>query len=195
MAIAACSPGPPDGVSSTAVLRGGSTTPVSLRPPAPDLVAGPGLQCPRTRTGLTLLELVIVAALVGLLAAASLPAYLHRSANDRTAAAARALAADLRVARQEAITRRMPVTVAFAARDAACEALAASYRIAADAAVIKRACLPAGVLWLDDPPALVFDVRGTLAAPAAVTLRSERTGREHRVWVEAATGAVADDVR
>jgi len=161
------------------------------------------------RSGFTLLELVVVVALVGLLAVLVLPSYTHFASNQRMAATAQMLVADLRVARQEAVTRRATITVTFAADDGACpQALGgsqrapaprsaiASYTILLDAVVIKRTCLPPDVAWWPHPPHdLAFRSVGTAAAAAAVTVRSLRTGRGHEVSVAAESGAVTDAPR
>jgi type IV fimbrial biogenesis protein FimT len=154
------------------------------------------------RSGFTLVELVVVLALLGLLIVLAVPAYISYISNQRLIAAAQTLVADLRMARQEAVTRRATVIVTFAVADAACLAArapasaSASYTVHYGTTVIKRTCLPADLGWgADSPRAAAFQSVGTAVAPATVTVRSQRTGREHAVTVAAESGAVTDAPR
>lgn len=142
----------------------------------------------------------MVLALLGLLIALSLPSYLDYTSNQRLIGAAQTLVADLRMARQEAVTRRATVTVTFAAADGACRPARApaiaSYAVVHSTTVIKRTCLPADLGWAPGSPrTAVFRSVGTALAPAAVKMRSQRTGREHAVTVAAENGAVTDAPR
>lgn len=147
---------------------------------------------PSDRRGFTLLETVVVLAIVGVILAVALPSYSNYTSNQRTLAAARTLRADLGVARQEAVTRRAPVTVSFATDDPRCGA--GAYVLSHSGGIIKRTCLPPAVEWAerpDDP--LVFESTGAPRATRTVSLRSVRTGRTHRVTATAGTGAVDSD--
>lgn len=144
----------------------------------------------------------MVLALLGLLIVLAVPSYLDYTSNQRLIAAAQTLAADLRMARQEAVTRRATVTVTFTAEDGACRparasvAAIASYAVLHGTTVIKRACLSADLGWAPGSPrAAAFRSVGTALAPATVAVRSRRTGREHAVTVAAESGAVTDAAR
>ncbi len=147
------------------------------------------------RSGFSLVELLIVLALVGLLLAAGLPSYLNAASNQRVRAAARTLVSDLYVARQEAVTRRATVIVRFAAADGACAAEAyASYSITEGSTVIKRTCLSPDVTWVSLPPGtLRFQSTGTPESGMSLLLRSVRTGVTYTVRVAPETGAITDD--
>jgi type IV fimbrial biogenesis protein FimT len=152
----------------------------------------------RPVVGFTLLETVVVLAIISVSLVLAVPSYLNRASNERALNAARALASDLQVAQQEAVTRRMAVTVRFSAADAACPAgrALASYVIAAASAVIKRTCLPADVEWSPPPTTtLTFQPLGTPRAGMTMTLQSARTGRPHTVAIGAGGAVMTDDTR
>jgi len=149
-------------------------------------------------TGFTLLETVMVLALVGILVVMVLPSYSNYASNQRALATARTLASDLRVARQEAVTRRATIAVTFAASDASClpRTAAASYAVTHASSVIKRTCFPADVEWSPLPTgSLMFRSVGAPQAGTTLTVRSTRTGKRHVVTVAAETGAVIDDTQ
>ena len=81
------------------------------------------------QAGVSYLETVLVFVLVSIVLGIGLPSYRNYTSNQRALVAARTLASDLRVAQQEAVTRRADITVSFSAADAAC-ANAPSYVIA-----------------------------------------------------------------
>jgi len=153
--------------------------------------------------GFTLIELVVVVALLGILLVLTLPSYTNYASNQRAVAAAQTLAADLRVARQEAVTRRATITATFVADDDACHQAPrtsrqsiASYAILHGDTVIKRTCFPPDVVWSPFPPiSLAFQSVGSPRAGAIITVRSALTGREHAVTVAAESGAVTDAPR
>jgi prepilin-type N-terminal cleavage/methylation domain-containing protein len=148
------------------------------------------------RDGFSLLELVIVAALVSLLLMLGLPSYSDHASNQRTLGAARTLVSDLATARQEAVTRRLPITIAFAGTDDACPSRPASYTVAQEASVIKRQCLAPDVVWAPLPEAPVnFKATGSAGGSARLILRSTRTGRQYSVTINGDTGAISDDIR
>jgi prepilin-type N-terminal cleavage/methylation domain-containing protein len=146
--------------------------------------------------GFSLIELMVVTALVSLLLMLGLPRYSDYASNQRTLGTARALASDLDAARQEAVTRRLPITIAFAGADDACPSRPASYTVAQQASVIKRQCLAPDVVWAPLPEAPVtFKATGGAGGTAHLILRSARTGRQYRVTINGDTGAVDDDIR
>ncbi len=150
------------------------------------------------RPGFTLVETVVVLALVGIILVIALPSYSNYASNQRTLAAARTLASDLGVARQEAVTHRAPVTVRFAAHDSLCRlrASVASYTLSTASSVIKRTCFPEDVEWSPLPAGgLIFRSVGTPQAGMTLTVRSTRTGERHAVTVAAETGAISGDDR
>ena len=144
--------------------------------------------------GFSYLETVVVFVLVGIVLTIGLPSYRRYTSNQRALIAARTLASDLRVAQQEAVTRRADVTVSFVAADADCGS-GPSYAVAEGATTLKHYCLPQDVTWASSPSPLAWDPTGTPGAGATLTVRSGLTGRTHNVWVAAQTGAITDDTR
>ncbi len=81
------------------------------------------------QSGFTLIELMFVIAVVGVLAAAALPAFNDMVRNNQVATASNDFLASLHIARSEAITRNMPVSVCRAnAALTACESTGGSWR-------------------------------------------------------------------
>lgn len=143
------------------------------------------------RSGFTVLETVVVLALVGLLLAAALPSYSNLVSNQRLEAAGRLIASDLRVARQEAVTRRARVEIGFAAADGDCAPAAASYTVTQGPRVLKRTCLPGTIEWAPVPAVrLVIQSVGIPQTGMMLTVRSARTGARRSVTISAESGAV-----
>lgn len=143
------------------------------------------------RSGFTVLETVVVLALVGLLLVAALPSYSNFVSNQRLEAAGRLIASDLRVARQEAVTRRAPVAIGFAAADANCLPTSASYTVFHGPVVLKRTCLPGNIEWAPVPAVrLVIQSVGIPQTGMRLTVRSTRTGARRSVTISAESGAV-----
>ncbi len=149
------------------------------------------------QTGFSLLETLIVVSVLGIALAIALPSYGRFASSQRARAAAHLLASDLRVAQQEAITRRVEVTVTFSSGDAACPSKAvASYWLGQASTVIKRVCFPPDVIWGTRPSgSLVFTPSGRTETGAALAVQSARTGAQFALSVAAETGAVIDATR
>jgi type IV fimbrial biogenesis protein FimT len=149
------------------------------------------------RTGFSLLETLIALSVLGIVVAIVFPSYSRYASNQRTRAAAHLLASDLRVAQQEAITRRGEVTVTFSSSDAACpNGTAASYVMEHASTVIKRICLPPDIVWGARPSgAVVFTPSGQAGTGATLAVQSTRTGVQFPLSVVAGTGAVIDAPR
>jgi Tfp pilus assembly protein FimT len=143
------------------------------------------------------LETIVVLAVFGLIVVLAIPSYSRYVSGQRLRTAARRLSADLRVARQEAVTRRGPVLVLFASEDPRCgRDNGASYALATDTSALKRVCFDADIQW--DPAAprpLVFQSAGLPETGLSLTLRSAHTGRRHTVVVAAESGTVSTDAR
>jgi Tfp pilus assembly protein FimT len=67
----------------------------------------------RRQRGITLLEGMLVASIIGLLASIALPSYLESIDRKRLEGASEAVLSDLRWARSEAIKRNVPVRMSF----------------------------------------------------------------------------------
>ncbi len=149
------------------------------------------------RAGFSLLETLIVISIIGIILAIAFPSYTRYAGDQRARAAAHLLASDLRVAQQEAITRRVDVTVTFSSEDAACPGKAmASYWLGHAATVIKRVCFPPDVVWAARPfRPLAFTSGGGTGTSATLVVQSARTGAQFALSVSAGTGTVIDATR
>ncbi len=151
---------------------------------------------PGRGTGFSLLETLIVLSVLGIVLAVALPSYTGYASTQRARAAAHVLASDLRVAQQEAMTRRGAITVAFLAADASCSGTPPSYVIGDPRAAIKRACLPTDVTWSPQPSRpIVFQPTGTSDTAATLSVESRRSGRRFTVSVAERTGVVTEAER
>ena len=65
------------------------------------------------KTGFTLIELMIVVAIMGILSAIAAPNFIHYMAERRLNGAARMVMSDLMAARQKAVTQNIDVNVVF----------------------------------------------------------------------------------
>ena len=136
------------------------------------------------RAGFSALEILIALAVVALIAGLALPTYLNFASNRRLVAATDKLLTDLRATQQEALTKRVAITVNAARADVACAGGAASYTMVAGEEVVKRVCLDAAVAWAERPTAtFTFDSTGVPSSGTTFSLRSVRTGRTHTVTV------------
>jgi type IV fimbrial biogenesis protein FimT len=148
---------------------------------------------PGRRTGFSLLETLMVLSILGIVLAVALPSYSRSASTQRARAAAHVLASDLRVAQQEAMTRRSAIRVTFIAADPRCSQGTPSYVIGNPEAAIKRACLSADVTWdpMPDRP-IEFQPTGSSDTSATVSVASTRSGRRFIVGVAEGTGVVTE---
>jgi prepilin-type N-terminal cleavage/methylation domain-containing protein len=148
------------------------------------------------RTGFSLVETLIVLSIIGIILVIAFPSYTRYAGDQRARAATHLLASDLRVAQQEAITRRVDVTVTFSSEDPACPGKAvASYWFGHAATVIKRVCFPPDVVWTRPFPPLAFTPGGGTGTSATLVVQSARTGAQFALSVTAGTGTVIDATR
>jgi len=133
-----------------------------------------------------------VLVLVGAVLSISVPSYRNYTTNQRALSTARTLASDLRVAQQEAVTRRADISVTFAGADPNCGSRA-SYTLGQGGVVFKRNCFPIYVEWATLPATLTWDPTGIAAAGGTLTIRSTLTLKAYNVCVAAQTGAITDD--
>lgn len=138
----------------------------------------------------------MVLSILGVVFALALPSYARYASTQRARAAAHVLASDLRVAQQEAMTRRGTIGVTFFAVDPACSGSPPSYVIGNPQATVKRACFPADVTWSPTPPRpIVFQATGTTDTAATLSVQSTRSGRRFTISVAAHTGTVTEAER
>jgi prepilin-type N-terminal cleavage/methylation domain-containing protein len=136
------------------------------------------------RSGFSAVEILIAVAVVAVIAILALPTYLNHASNRRLVAASRMLLTHIRATQQEALSKRVAISVNAARADVACPSGAASYTMVAGEEVVKRVCLAADVAWAERPTAtFTFDATGVPSSGATFALRSVRTGRTHTVTV------------
>lgn len=134
------------------------------------------------KTGFTLLELIIVVAILGIVSAIAAPNYMNYMADRRLKGAARMVMSDLMAARQKAVSQNINVTVAFTS--------SYTYTITGEATArdIRKEYYDVALAASGNP---VFYPRGT-AAGTTVTVTSSRTGVSKYVKA-ASTGRVKID--
>ena len=131
------------------------------------------------KAGFTLIELMIVIAIIGIVSAIAAPNFRTYMAERRLSGAARMVMSDLMAARQKAVTQNVNITVTFTSNH--------EYSITNDAAVrdIQR---DYSDVTFTNSGAAVFYPRGN-ATGTTVTLTSSKTGKSKKVVV-ALTGRV-----
>jgi prepilin-type N-terminal cleavage/methylation domain-containing protein len=134
------------------------------------------------KTGFTLLELMIVVAILGIVSAIAAPNYTNYMAERRLKGAARMVMSDLMAARQKAVSQNINVTVAFTS--------SYLYTVTGEATVrdIRKEYVDVTLAASGNP---IFYPRGT-ATGTTVTMTSVRTGVSKYVKA-ASTGRVKID--
>lgn len=121
----------------------------------------------RLQRGLTLIELMVVVAVLAILAFVTVPSFQDLLARLRVEGIGNELATDLQYARSEALRRNTAVTLATAANGA-------SYTIGFGANVLKTVALPAGSS-LSAGTAVAFEPLRGLAQTATLTVATKGT--------------------
>jgi len=148
---------------------------------------------PRRQRGFTVIELMIGAVVMLLLAATALPQIFDARARHRVASAAETLAGDLQKARWAAIDRGQPVYVTFGGQgESRCYAIATRPDCPCDGkadACVLKAARPQGLQWEVAQESFAFDPR--LGGTSPGTVASFSLGR-YAVRVDAEAVGHAD---
>ena len=164
--------------------------------PTPALRTRPAVVALRPRHGLTLVELMIVLAVMVVLMAVAVPSMAEFSANNRVVAAKSAFAAAVALTRTEAAKRGRPVLLAAVGSGSSGNEFAGGWDLvldenadgvagAAEPRLRRFAALPSGVKLGGSSP-LAFRASGALAATAAAEFtfcRTEGSGPAYRITV------------
>ena len=140
------------------------------------------------KTGFSLLELMIVLAIMGILSAIAAPNFMHYMAERRLSGAARMVMSDLMAARQKAVSQNINVTVTFTSDRA--------YTITGDATArdIQRDYYDVTLSASANP---IFTPRGTAntgtGTQIVVTVTSSKTGVSQKYVKVEPTGRVKID--
>lgn len=140
---------------------------------------------PWSTRGASALELVIVASVAAALLGLSVPSLRGAAARQRLEGWARAMTADIGVARQAAMLRRTTAAVTITAT---------GYLVAAvDGGIVRQATVPQDVTLSSTCPGGIcsFNRFGIPITTGTVTLRSSLTSTQYLITIEEGTGRVS----
>lgn len=139
------------------------------------------------KRGFTLLEMLIVIAILGTLLAIGIPKFRTSQANNELRLAAVQLSSDLKYARQIGVATGGS-TVDFTAPP---QGYARGYAIKNfSGQVLKRSGIPSSATWTLLADTVTFSANGVASAGGNTTLTSLQTGKTATVSLTAATGMV-----
>lgn len=142
-----------------------------------------------TRSGFSLLELLVVVALISMICAMSMMRLGNGLAEQELSAAALEMAADLRWMQQ--VSTNSPVSAGGSFFCMVFEgAGGGSYYVREGVQIRKRSFLPASVKFGNAPPILSFSASGSPVSGQTIMLYSRSLGKTLYVIVAAVTGRV-----
>jgi prepilin-type N-terminal cleavage/methylation domain-containing protein len=141
----------------------------------------------KRREGFSLVEVLLVIALLGILLAIGIPTFRASQSNHEMRLAAGQLSADLKYARQTGMSTGGS-TVDFTSPPPGCPR---GYSIKdSSGQVVKMTGIPDSVNWTLPADTITFSANGSASTGGSITLTSRCTGRTATVSLTAATGMV-----
>ena len=142
----------------------------------------------RTHSGFSLLELLIVVALISMICGMSMMRLGGGLAEQELSAAALEMAADLRWMQQVSVNS--PVSAGGSFFCMVFDRSGGSYYVREGVQIVKRSFLPGSVSLGNSPPIISFSASGSPASGQTIMLYSRSLGKFRYVIVAAVTGRV-----
>ena len=144
------------------------------------------------KRGVTLLEMIVVMAIIIIITAASIPSFLKFINTSRLRAGARDICTSLRTARRYAITKRIKYATAIYGENYATASMknAVSFYETADSIELKRLPTTISIVAPTVYQEIIFGPRGNVKGVSPSTIQVENDTHEIEITVANTTGRV-----